>query len=52
MIGFYEILEGIRTLQKLNFKNIKINAVLLKGMSMIPYEEFKKFGNFIKDNEY
>jgi cyclic pyranopterin phosphate synthase len=44
-----EILEGIRTLQKLNFKNIKINAVLLKGINDI-HDEFKKFGNFIKDN--
>jgi len=44
-----EILEGIRTLQKLNFKNIKINAVLLKGINDT-HEEFKKFGNFIKDN--
>ena len=44
-----EILEGIRTLQKLNFKNIKINAVLLKGINDTQ-EEFKKFGNFIKDN--
>jgi len=44
-----EILEGIKTLQKLNFKNIKINAVLLKGINDT-HDEFKKFGNFIKDN--
>ena len=44
-----EILKGIRTLQKLNFKNIKINAVLLKGINDT-HDEFKKFGNFIKDN--
>jgi cyclic pyranopterin phosphate synthase len=45
-----EILEGIKILQKLNFKNIKINAVLLKGVNDNP-DEFKKFGNFIKDNK-
>ena len=28
-----EILKGIEKLQKLNFKNIKINAVLLKGIN-------------------
>jgi cyclic pyranopterin phosphate synthase len=28
-----EILRGIKNLQKLNFKNIKINAVLLKGVN-------------------
>ena len=28
-----EILEGIKILQKLNFKNIKVNAVLLKGIN-------------------
>ena len=44
-----EILKGIKNLQKLNFKNIKINAVLLKGINDTQ-EEFKKFGNFIKDN--
>ena len=44
-----EILEGIEILQKLNFKNIKINAVLLKGINDT-HDEFKKFGNFIKDN--
>ena len=44
-----EILEGIKFLQKLNFKNIKINAVLLKGINDT-HDEFKKFGNFIKDN--
>jgi len=44
-----EILEGIRILQKLNFKSIKINAVLLKGINDT-YEDFKLFGNFIKEN--
>src|SRR6056300_346639 len=41
-----EILEGIKILQKLDFKNIKVNAVLLKGINDT-YEEFEKFGNFI-----
>ena len=45
-----EILEGIKILQKLNFKNIKVNAVLLKGIND-SHEEFEKFGNFIKDNK-
>ena len=33
MIGFNEILEGIKILQELDFKNIKVNAVLLKGIN-------------------
>ena len=45
-----KILEGIKTLQKLNFKNIKINAVLLKGINDTQ-KDFEKFGNFIKDNK-
>ena len=45
-----EILEGIKILQKLNFKNIKINAVLLKGINDT-HQDFEKFGNFIKDNK-
>ena len=45
-----EILEGIKILQKLNFKNIKVNAVLLKDINDTP-EEFEKFGNFIKNNK-
>ena len=45
-----EILRGIKNLQKLNFKNIKINAVLLKGINDT-YEDFIKFGNFIKNNK-
>ena len=44
-----EILEGIKILQKLNFKSIKVNAVLLKGIND-SHEEFEKFGSFIKDN--
>ena len=42
-----EILEGIKILQNLNFKNIKVNAVLLKGINDT-YEDFEKFGDFIK----
>jgi len=42
-----EILEGIKILQELNFKSIKVNAVLLKGINDT-YEDFEKFGSFIK----
>jgi cyclic pyranopterin phosphate synthase len=42
-----EILEGIEILQKLNFKNIKINAVLLKNINDT-YNDFENFGSFIK----
>ena len=45
-----EILDGIKILQSLNFKNIKVNAVLLKDINDT-YEDFEKFGNFIKDNK-
>jgi cyclic pyranopterin phosphate synthase len=45
-----EILEGIKILQELNFKSIKVNAVLLKGINDT-YEDFEKFGSFIKDNK-
>ena len=45
-----EILKGIKILQKLNFKNIKINTVLLKGINDTK-EDFEKFGNFIKYNK-
>ena len=45
-----EILEGIKILQKLNFKSIKVNAVLLKGINDT-YEDFKLFGNFIRENK-
>lgn len=45
-----EILEGIKILQDLNFKNIKINAVLLKGVNDSE-EEFNQWANFIKNNE-
>ena len=33
MIDYLKFLRGIEKLQQLNFKNIKINAVLLKGMN-------------------
>ena len=45
-----EILKGIEKLQKLNFKNIKINAVLLKGINSAD-KDFKESANFIKSNE-
>tara|TARA_B110001450_G_scaffold120661_1_gene113741 strand:- start:108 stop:965 length:858 start_codon:yes stop_codon:yes gene_type:complete len=45
-----EILDGIKILQKLNFKNIKVNAVLLKGVNDTN-KDFEKFGNFIKENK-
>ena len=45
-----EILEGIKILQKLNFKNIKVNAVLLKGINDSE-KDFENFGSFIKDNK-
>jgi cyclic pyranopterin phosphate synthase len=45
-----EILEGIKILQDLNFKNIKVNAVLLKDINDT-HEDFEKFGSFIKNNE-
>ena len=45
-----EILEGIKILQELSFKNIKVNAVLLKGINDT-YADFEKFGSFIKSDE-
>jgi len=45
-----EILEGIKKLQALNFKNIKINAVLLKGINDSD-KDFNEWSNFIKNNE-
>jgi len=45
-----EILKGIKILQKLNFKNIKVNAVLLKGINDT-FEDFKVFESFIKEND-
>ena len=45
-----EILKGIEKLQKLNFKNIKLNAVLLKGINSTT-KDFNEWSNFIKSNE-
>ena len=45
-----EILKGIKILQKLNFKSIKVNAVLLKGINDT-YEDFELFESFIKEND-
>ena len=45
-----EILRGIKNLQKLNFKNIKINAVLLKGINDSE-QDFDSWAQFIKNNE-
>ena len=45
-----EILKGIENLQKLNFKNIKINAVLLKGINDNE-KDFDQWADFIKSNE-
>ena len=45
-----EILKGIKNLQKLNFKNIKINAVLLKGVNDTE-KDFNNWAEFIKNNE-
>jgi cyclic pyranopterin phosphate synthase len=44
-----EILRGIRILQSLNFKNIKINAVLLKGINDSK-DDFDQWSNFIEKN--
>tara|TARA_B100000959_G_scaffold216067_1_gene227587 strand:- start:95 stop:1087 length:993 start_codon:yes stop_codon:yes gene_type:complete len=45
-----EILSGIKNLQDLGFKNIKINAVLLKGINDSE-KDFKTWANFIKINK-
>ena len=45
-----EIIEGIRNLQNLNFKNIKINAVLLKGINDSE-KNFDEWSKFIKINK-
>jgi len=42
-----EILRGIKILQKLDFKNIKINAVLLKGINDSE-DDFNLWSNFIR----
>ena len=45
-----EILRGIKILQSFNFKNIKINAVLLKGINDSE-DDFNQWSNFIKENK-
>ena len=45
-----EILEGIQTLQKLDFKNIKVNAVLLKGINDSE-KDFEAFAKFVENNK-
>ena len=40
----------MKKLQKLNFKNIKINAVLLNGINANE-KSFNEWANFIKSNE-
>jgi len=45
-----EILKGIKKLQNLNFINIKINAVLLKGINDSE-KDFSEWSNFVKNNE-
>ena len=45
-----EILRGIENLQKLDFKNIKINAVLLKGINDTE-KDFDQWANFIQQNK-
>ena len=47
---FPEILKGIEKLQQLNFKNIKINAVLLKGINDNE-KDFNEWSKFVKNNE-
>ena len=44
-----EILRGIKVLQGLNFNNIKINAVLLKGINDSE-DDFNQWSNLIKKN--
>ena len=45
-----EILRGIKILQSLNFKNIKINAVLLKGINDSE-DDFNQWSKFIQENK-
>ena len=45
-----EILRGIEILQSLNFQNIKINAVLLKGIND-DEKDFNEWSNFIEKNK-
>ncbi len=45
-----EILRGIKILQSFDFKNIKINAVLLKGINDSE-DDFNQWSNFVKKNK-
>jgi len=45
-----EILRGIKILQDLNFENIKINAVLLKGINDSE-DDFNQWSNFVEKNK-
>ena len=45
-----EILKGIEKLKKMNFQNIKINAVLLKGINDSE-KDFDQWAKFIEKNE-
>ena len=45
-----EILNGIKILQDLDFKSIKVNAVLLKGINDTN-KDFEEFSNFIKNTK-
>jgi len=45
-----EILRGIKTLQSLNFKNIKVNAVLLKGVNDNE-DDFNQWSKFVEKNK-
>ena len=45
-----EILKGIENLKKMNFQNIKINAVLLKGINDSE-KDFDQWAKFIEKNE-
>ena len=45
-----EILRGIKVLQNLNFNNIKVNAVLLKGINDSE-DDFNQWSNFIQENK-
>ena len=46
----HEILKGIKVLQELDFKKIKINAVLLKGVNDSD-NDFNQWSKFIKKNK-
>ncbi|MFL2895037.1 MAG: GTP 3',8-cyclase MoaA, partial [Candidatus Pelagibacter sp.] len=46
----FEILQGIKNLQDLNFENIKINAVLLNGINSSE-KDFDIWSKFIQNNK-